>query len=206
MNAKCGWPFWQWGEARRRNGARQGDVENPIPGPESPSLTLVGHALLLRGVGLDVDNVTDPVVDEVGGEVGCAVLCIRQSNPAHAEVLHRQGPPATTTRRITPSQNGHDETKHRRATTIAPGRSYDGSERMSPSRKIRGEGWIEHRVKRSISSEEEHPSAPLLCPLRGRLLTLEVALEHVARTRPHTEGVRHFVGLERSVQTSMVEQ
>ena len=37
---------------------------------------LVGHALLLSGVGLDVNNVADAVLDEEGGELDLAVLCI----------------------------------------------------------------------------------------------------------------------------------
>jgi hypothetical protein len=36
----------------------------------------VGHTLLLRGVSLDVDNVSNLVVGEVGGHVGGSMLCI----------------------------------------------------------------------------------------------------------------------------------
>lgn len=84
-------------------------MKNPNPEPE-PSLTLVGHALLLRGVRLDVDNVTNPVVDEVGGKVGCAVLCIRQSDPAHAEVSHRQNPMTTSNQESRPARHRHEDT------------------------------------------------------------------------------------------------
>lgn len=36
--------------------------------------TLVGHTLLLRRVGLNVNDVTNSVVDEEGGDVGGTVL------------------------------------------------------------------------------------------------------------------------------------
>jgi hypothetical protein len=35
----------------------------------------VGHTLLLRGVGLDVDDISNSVVSEVGGHVGGSMLC-----------------------------------------------------------------------------------------------------------------------------------
>jgi hypothetical protein len=37
--------------------------------------TLVGHTLLLRGVGLDVDDISNSVVSEVGGHVRGSMFC-----------------------------------------------------------------------------------------------------------------------------------
>jgi hypothetical protein len=37
--------------------------------------TLVGHTLLLRGVSLDVDDISNSVVSEVGGHVWGSMLC-----------------------------------------------------------------------------------------------------------------------------------
>ena len=41
-------------------------------------VVLVGHALLLRGIGLDVNDVTNTVVDEVGGELDGAMFWKRR--------------------------------------------------------------------------------------------------------------------------------
>jgi hypothetical protein len=49
-------------------------------------------------------------VDEVGGKVGCAVLCIHQSNPAHAEVSHRQNPMTTSNQESRPARHRHEDT------------------------------------------------------------------------------------------------
>lgn len=43
--------------------------------------TLVGHTLLLRRVGLNVNDVTNSVVDEEGGDVGGTVLYRLQYSP-----------------------------------------------------------------------------------------------------------------------------
>ena len=80
-------------------------------------VVLVGHALLLRGIRLDIDDVTNAEVGEVGGQLDGAV-------------------------------------------------------------------FYEHRLR----SEE-------ILNARSKFRTLEAPLEHVARTRAVTEGVRHLEGV-----------
>lgn len=52
--------------------------------------TLVGHTLLLRRVGLNVNDVTDSVVDKEGGDVGGTVLYRLQYSPKKSQKTQSQ--------------------------------------------------------------------------------------------------------------------
>lgn len=47
----------------------------------------MGHTLLLRGVGLDVDDISNSVVSEVSRHVGGTMLCIGLSVKVECDVV-----------------------------------------------------------------------------------------------------------------------
>jgi len=50
---------------------------------------LVGHALLLSGVGLDVNNVANAVLDEECGELNVTVLCVADRQLSIFPLFHQ---------------------------------------------------------------------------------------------------------------------
>lgn len=130
--------------------------------------TLVGHTLLLRRVGLNVNDVTNSVVDEEGGDVGGTVLYRLQYSPKKAR---------------TPQTTPDD---------VIPANASSISNRQRQSFDCRGVGVDRIIVKKRIKIVSIPPSN---CFHNPSLRTLETPPEHVARSRSHTERVRHLDGL-----------
>jgi hypothetical protein len=130
-------------------------------------LTLVGHALLLRSVGDDVDNVSDLEDAEVGREVGSTVLWLSAGQFLSG--------------RRRPDLGQEMDTVGRRLTD---GRHYAVSRLHAVCRQHSACQCLPFRPK----------SLSLACAHRCAQRTAELLREHVARTRAATEGVRHFWG------------